>query len=110
MAEEQGHPHSRARAWRLPRKLDKLVASGRLTAEEADRLRSAEPTGQVEGVLTSIRVRHAAASLQTAVDSGQLDRAEADRILAQLRAGEHSPELRARVRRLAQSGESPNRA
>jgi hypothetical protein len=87
---------------KLPRRLDKLVASGRLTAEEADRLRAAEPSGQAEDVLTDIRARHAAASLETAVAAGTLSREEVDEILGQIRSGEHSPDLRARVRRLAQ--------
>lgn len=102
--------HARAGRARLPRRLDKLVASGRLTAEEADRLRSAEPAGQAKDTLNSIRARHAAAGLDAAVDSGKLSRAEADRILDRVRAGEHSPELRARVRRLAEGGEPPQSA
>jgi hypothetical protein len=78
-----------------------LVASGRITAEEAERLRAAEPSGQAEGVLTSIRARHAATSLEAAVDAGKLSREEADLILEQISSGAHSPELRARIRRLA---------
>jgi hypothetical protein len=95
----------------LPRRLDKLVATKRLTKEEADRLRSAELDGQVEDVLTSIRARHASARVDAAVDVGRLSRDEADHIVNQIRAGEHSPALRARVRRLTQADdESPGGA
>ena len=61
-------------------------------------------------MLNSIRARHAAASLRAAVDSGNLSPAEADRILEQIRAGDHSPELRARVRRLAQANGATDKA
>ncbi|MHB8289994.1 MAG: hypothetical protein ACYDEY_12295 [Acidimicrobiales bacterium] len=105
MTVPRDHRRSRVSKWRLPRRLDKLVESGRLAAEEADRLRAAEPSGQAEVVLAAIRARHAAASLQVAVDAGRLSREEADGILEQIRSGEHSPELRAQVRRLAQDGE-----
>ena len=110
MSTDHRHPRSREGHWRLPRRLDKLVASGRLTADEADQLGAAQPTGQAEGVLNSIRARHAAASLRAAVDSGNLSPAEADRILEQIRAGDHSPELRARVRRLAQADGATDKA
>lgn len=110
MSTDHAHRRSPEGNRRLPRRLDKLVASGRLTADEADQLRAAQLTGQAEGVLNSIRARHAAASLRAAVDSGNLNPAEADRILEQIRAGDHTPELRARVRRLAQTGGPTDKA
>ena len=87
----------------MPQRLDKLIGSGRLTAEEAERLQAASGSNQVEGVLTSIRVRHAAIRLDAAVGRGQLTRAEADRLLDRIRAGDHSHDLRAQIRRLEQA-------
>lgn len=106
MDEANASRWSRPSLRRLPRGLDKLVESGRLTAEEADRLRTAG-AGQIEGVLRSIRTRHAAASLHAAVASGSLERAEADRILERVRAGDHSPQLRAQIRHLARPRREP---
>jgi hypothetical protein len=88
---------------RVPRRLERLVESGRITPAEAERLREGDPGG-VDDVVVGIRVRHASARLEAAVGAGELRREEADSILARLRAGEHSPELRAQVNRIARSG------
>lgn len=87
-----------------PRRLDKLVASACLTQGEADRLQAASDSAQRDEVLTGIRVRHAAARLDAVVEAGRLSREEAERILERLRAGDHSPVLRAQLRRLEQPG------
>lgn len=110
MARSQRRPHDRKGGSRLPRRLDTLVESGRLTAQEADRLRDAETAGGADDVLTEIRARHAAAALGAAVASGNLSQDEADHVLARIQAGEHSAELRARVRRLAGPGGSTDGA
>jgi hypothetical protein len=80
---------------KVPRRLDKLVEAGRITTDEAERLRAGD-TGAVAG----IRVRHATARLEQAVEEGQITKEEADRLLARLRAGEHPAELRAELNRL----------
>lgn len=108
MPQAQDQPPSRAGNEKLPRRLDKLVESGRLTADEADMLREAGSSIEAEAVLTDIRARHAGASLQIAVDAGTISQEEADRTLEQIRSGEHSPELRSRVRLLAQGGAGPD--
>jgi hypothetical protein len=99
-----GSDEARSRRWpvRVPRRLDKLVASGRITAREAEHLRAGAPE-EVDGAVVGIRVRHAGARLDAAVAAGELSREEADSILDRLRAGEHSPELRARLNRLGGS-------
>lgn len=88
---------------RVPRRLDKLVASGRLSAEEANRLRSGEPR-EIEETVIGIRVRHAGARLEAAVAAGEISQAEADAVLDRLRLGDHSAEVRARINRLGTPG------
>jgi polyhydroxyalkanoate synthesis regulator phasin len=80
---------------KVPRRLNKLVESGRITAEEAERLRA----GDTDAVV-GIRVRHATARLDRAVEAGEMTKEQADRLLAQLQAGEHPAELRAELNRL----------
>lgn len=95
---------NRRRAVRVPRRLDRLVSSGRLTAEEADRLRVGADGEVDEEVLVGIRARHAAAKLDAGVAAGEIDREEADAIRVRLLSGEHSAELRARLNRLGGAG------
>jgi hypothetical protein len=83
---------------KVPQRLNKLVESGRITSEEAERLRA----GDTDAVV-GIRVRHAAARLDRAVEGGEITKEEADRLLARLRAGEHPAELRAEVNRLVRA-------
>jgi len=74
-----------------------MVASGRLTAEEAERLRAApDPTG-TEKVLRDIRARHAGERLDVAVAEGAMTREDADDILERVRRGEHSRNLRSHL-------------
>ena len=84
----------------VPRRLDKMVESGRVTAEEADRLRTGDPE-VVDGTVVGIRARHARSRLDAAVAAGAVSRQEAERILTRVWAGEHSPELRALLNRFA---------
>lgn len=85
---------------RVPRHLDKMVEAGRLTSEEADRLRTGDPE-VVDDTVVGIRVRHARWRLDAAVAAGAVSRQEAERILERVWAGEHSPELRALLNRFA---------
>jgi hypothetical protein len=77
------HAHSE----RLPERLDKMVAAGRITDEEAERLRAAEP-GQRDDIVREIRLNHARAKLGGAVEEGRLTQGEADDILGRLAKGE----------------------
>jgi hypothetical protein len=81
----------------VPR-VDKMVKSGRLTEDEADRLRAAGDLGAFDSVVRDIRVRHARATLNAALSEGRLTTEEADGLLQRLKNGEHSRSLRDRVR------------
>jgi hypothetical protein len=99
----EGKKETQRRA-RLVQSLDRMVASGRVTEDEAARLRSAGGNVQAfDAVVREIRVRHATPKLVAAVQSGKMTQAEADSALEQLRAGEHSGSLRARLHRLVPS-------
>ncbi|MBA2756252.1 MAG: hypothetical protein H0U37_02265 [Chloroflexi bacterium] len=97
---------------RLVGRLDQMVDSGRLTDDEAERLRAAGEPGEFDDVLRDIRVRHAAANLGAAVTGGSLTQEEADGFLERLRIGDHSRSLRARLRDLRPGGSAraPGRA
>ncbi|MHB8340312.1 MAG: hypothetical protein ACYDB7_03960 [Mycobacteriales bacterium] len=85
------------RTRRLIEQADKMVRSGRLTTEEATRLRAARSGDEVEQVVRDIRVRHAGARLDTAVAEGGMSRGEAEAFLDRLRRGEHPRGLRSHL-------------
>jgi hypothetical protein len=82
---------------RLIQRLDKMVASGRVTEEEAARVRAAGNPEEVNAAMGGIRVRHATPRIAAAVANGKMTQAEADTALAQLRAGEPPRSLRAHL-------------
>jgi len=84
----------RANARHLTQSIDKLLASGQVTEEEAARLHAALEQGGRDAVVRDIRVRHAEAALAGAVQDGRTTQQEADGYLDRLRAGEHSRSLR----------------
>lgn len=84
-----------------------MAKSGRLTDQEAERLRSADNPGEVDDVIRSIRVRHAGAKLGAAVEDGSVTPEEADGFLDRLRNGEHSAALRAQVLKLRPRSRTP---
>ncbi len=94
---------------RLLERADQMAKSGRLTDQEAERLRSADKPDEVDEVIRGIRVRHAGAKLRAAVEDGSVTRAEADGFLDRLRNGEHSAALRAQVRKLRPRNRTPAR-
>ena len=77
--------------------LDKMEKSGRITPDEAGRLRTAEPEA-FEEAARQIRLRHASAWVGSRVDSGRLTRDEADAILDRIARGE-DPDLGRDLRR-----------
>jgi CHASE3 domain sensor protein len=85
---------------RLLERLDHMVESGQVTAEEAGRLRSATTDAEFEAATVAIRTRHASASMSAAVEAGDMTQVEADTNLARVRNGEHPRGLRAHVARL----------
>ncbi len=85
---------------RIIDQVDTMVASGRITHEEAERLRAAEGTDEFEAVIAAIRARHAGARTTAAVIEGGMSEEEADALLERVRAGEHSQELRSHIKGL----------
>jgi polyhydroxyalkanoate synthesis regulator phasin len=83
---------------RIMQQVDRMVASGRITEEEAARLRAAEGTAEFDAVVGTIRARHAGGHMEAAVAEGDMSREEADGYLARLRIGEHPKGLRAKLR------------
>lgn len=84
---------------RIIEQLHKMVQSGRVTEDEARRIRAAQGTPQFDEAVLDVRVRHASEHLDAAVASGEMSREEADGQLQRLREGEHPKGLRARLRR-----------
>jgi hypothetical protein len=83
---------------RMMERLDAMVSNGRITDEEAAQLRATEGTPAFDDVVARIRARHAQAHTDPAVADGTMSREEADGLLDRVLAGEHSTELRKRVR------------
>jgi len=79
---------------------DKLVASGRMTPEEADRLRAAPDHSSALQVVSDIRSRHTSERLDAAVAEGAMSKEEADTIREQVRGGGHSRALHSKLARL----------
>lgn len=73
------------------------MASGRLTEDEAARLRTTEGTPEFDATMGSIRARHAGVHMDTAIAAGDMSQEEADAYLERLRSGEHPTGLRARL-------------
>jgi hypothetical protein len=82
---------------RVLARVDRMVSSGRITEDEAQRLRAAPGPAEFDDVIHDIRARHAAPRLDAAVEHGDMDRNEADGLLERLRSGEHPRGLRARL-------------
>jgi polyhydroxyalkanoate synthesis regulator phasin len=83
---------------RIVEQVDKMVRSGRITPEEAERLRATEGTTDFEAAVAAIRARHAGAHMSSAVANGVMSQEEADGYVERLRKGEHPVGLRARLR------------
>jgi hypothetical protein len=83
---------------RIIERLDTMVASGRLTAEEAARLRATAGTPEFDEALAAIRARHAQVHTDAAVAAGTMSPADAASALARVRDGEHSGDLRRHIR------------
>lgn len=83
---------------RIITQVDRMVASGRITEEEAARLRSADGTADFQTAVGEIRARHASTHIQEAVADGEMSNQEADEYLELLRRGDHQIGLRARLR------------
>ncbi|HEY5385818.1 MAG TPA: hypothetical protein VIJ56_11335 [Acidimicrobiales bacterium] len=83
---------------RVIEQLDRMIASGRITPEEADRLRVAAGTTEFHAVMGAIRARHAQAHTDAAVAAGTMSAEDAAAALESVRQGDHSADLRRRIR------------
>jgi hypothetical protein len=83
---------------RIIEQLEKMTASGRITPEEAARLRAAAGTEAFDDVVGAIRARHAQAHTDAAVADGRMSTGDAETALERVRDGEHSVALRAQIK------------
>jgi polyhydroxyalkanoate synthesis regulator phasin len=83
---------------RILERLDAMVATGRVTEEEAARLRACAGTVEFGPALAAIRARHAAVHTEAAVREGRMTQDEADAALDRVRSGEHSGSLRRHIK------------
>ena len=79
---------------RLLRRVDKMVEAGRVTGEEAERVRAAADSGELDDAVREIRLRHARARVGAELRDGRVTQDEADLILQRLENGEHPRLLR----------------
>jgi len=85
---------------RIMEQVDAMVASGRITPDEADLLRAARATGEFEAVIAGIRAWHAGVHTAAAVTEGRMSEEWAGALLERVRAGEHTRELRSDIKGL----------
>ncbi len=98
--DQSGDNHAQqTEAERLLRRLDKMLAAGRVTDEEAKRVRAAADSGERDEAVREIRLRHARARIGAEVRDGRVTQDEADLILRRLENGEHPRLLRGLRRR-----------
>ena len=100
MNERHDIPPFQGRSARLIERLDRLVEAGRLSEEEAERLRTAAASGELDDAVRQIRLKHARVRICAAVEGRQLTQDEADAIVERLENGEDPRFLHALRRRL----------
>jgi hypothetical protein len=83
---------------RIIERLDAMVASGRLTVQEATRLRATAGTPEFDETMATIRARHAQVHTDAAVAAGTMSAEDAASSLARVRDGDHSRQLRRHIR------------
>ena len=69
-------------------RVGKMEKAGRVTAEEADRVRAAADEEQLEAAILAIRLRHARAKLDKDVRRGRMTADEADVMIQRIQQGE----------------------
>jgi hypothetical protein len=107
MVDEAGRTWPGEEQQRVLRQLDRMVAAGRVTTQEAERLRRAQDAADLESVMGEIRARHAGPDLEAAVQAGQLTGAEADDLKHRIRRGDHPRGLRGQLRQWAKPHRPP---
>jgi polyhydroxyalkanoate synthesis regulator phasin len=83
---------------RIIEQLDRMVASGRITDEEAERLRATAGTPAFDAAMAAVRARHAQEHTDAAVAEGRMSPEDAATLVARVRDGEHSAALRSDIR------------
>jgi hypothetical protein len=84
----------------LAARVDKMLAAGRVTEDEAARVHTAAEAGaDVDAVVGEIRLRHARDWVDREVQRGRMTRADADDILERLGRGDDPGPLRGLRRR-----------
>lgn len=83
---------------RVVRRLGEMVRRGRISQEDAERLREAGESG--EDVALQLRLEHAKETLAAAVEEGAMTKGDADEVLARLARGEHPRGLRRQLNEL----------
>jgi hypothetical protein len=73
---------------RLRARVDKMLAAGRVTAEDAARVRAAADGDDLGAVVAEIRRRHAAEWLERMVKAGRIELREAEVMRRRLKRGE----------------------
>jgi hypothetical protein len=75
---------------RLDARLSRLVAAGRITADDADRVRAAADAGDAEPELQRVRLAHARALVDAAVRAGRLSPDDGAAVMSRFEAN-HDP-------------------
>jgi hypothetical protein len=73
---------------RIEERVTKMLKAGRITEEEAERVRAAAAQGEADSVVHEIRLKHIKARVDVAVADGQLAPEEADTLLERAASGE----------------------
>ena len=71
-----------------------MLRAGRVTEAEAERVRRAADSHELDEAVGAIRLRHARELLDESVEDGSLSRQDADALLERLRRGEDPRLLR----------------
>ncbi len=87
-----------------------MVEAGRVTVEEAQRVRSAADSEELDHAVRAIRLRHARARFEAEVRDGGMSADEAQVILQRLEDGEHPRLLRGLRRRVSPPHPEPGSA
>ena len=84
---------------RMASRIDKMLAAGRITEEEADRVRAAAESGDLGTAVNEIRARHVREWVAHQVQAGHLSQADADEVLERAERGEDPGSIRSALRR-----------
>ena len=78
---------------RLERRLDKMVKTGRVTAHDAEQVRTAASPDDRSAAVAAVRTQHVRARIDEAVAEGRLSTQDAAGFLAQLDAGKDPKDI-----------------